>query len=86
MRYTEEKLVFGIGTALMMMTSWLLTKRYPELAVSLSTLNGGLMAVYAIFAGAHVSNKWVDSKTGKTYDEDIAADNRAQAQDLSDYK
>jgi len=79
-KYNEEKLIFGVGVGAMMIGAWALTNYWTGLASSLSTLLGGLTAVYAIFAGGHVANKWVDGKTGKSYDEDIAADARAEAQ------
>ncbi len=46
MRYTEEKLIFGIGVSLLMVGAWMVTSKYTALASSLSTIIGGLTAVY----------------------------------------
>lgn len=63
MDFTEEKFLFGLGTALALISSWLVTQWMPGLAPSMSTITGGLTAVYAIFAGGSVSSDWVQSKT-----------------------
>lgn len=63
MQLDEEKMVFGIGTVLIMVVAWVLTAFIPSLLPSFTTLIGGLTGVYALFTGGHVSQKWVEGKT-----------------------
>jgi 4-hydroxybenzoate polyprenyltransferase len=65
MKIGEDKLGFGIGTSVLMLVGWLMTARWPALQPGLATVIGGLTGVFAIFCGAHVGNKWVDSKADK---------------------
>jgi len=78
----EEKLVFGIGTAVLMAVAWFVTSHFQSLGVSFGTLIGGLSGVYAIFCGGHVANKWIEGKQGAALTEqdlDLTEDDKAVA-------
>lgn len=64
MDLTEEKMVFGIGTSTVILGAWILTHFFPSLLPTFSTLTGGLIGVYTIFAGGNIANKWVEGRPG----------------------
>lgn len=69
----EEKMGLGIGYAVAMVGAWLTTHWFSGLATSLTTIVGGLTGLYAIFCGAHVTNAWVQSKSGDSEAQDLDA-------------
>lgn len=71
MDVSEEKLGLGIGCIVMMVGTWVTTHWFPGLATSLTTVVGGITGIYALYVGAHVTNKWVDNKTGSDTEQDL---------------
>lgn len=62
----EDKMVLGIGTMVLMTGAWLATAFFPTLAPNFMTLVGALTGVYTVFCGGHLTNKWIEGKTGES--------------------
>jgi hypothetical protein len=62
MDLNEDKVLFGIGTSIVMVGAWALTAALPALAPNLTVIVGGLTGVFAIFAGSHVTAAYVQTK------------------------
>lgn len=73
MNLGEEKLGLGVGCVVMMVGAWLTTNWFHGLQPSLTTLVGGITGIYALFVGGHVTNAWVQSKSGDSEAQDLDA-------------
>jgi hypothetical protein len=82
MQLSEDKMLLGIATMVVMVGAWTLTAVFPALAPNFMTLVGALTGVYGVFVGGHVTNSWVQGKTGGA--EQITEDMTPEEQAIAD--
>lgn len=61
--YKSRKLWYGIGTSLFIFVSGVLAAKWIAFGVHLSTVIGGLIGAYAVYAGVNIGSKFVQGKS-----------------------